>query len=91
MERGCLYFSLWPIVLAENVIATFTAANGDELWFEGDGTFDFSNPPEMMGIWEFVGGTGRFENATGVGETCDIGTGEPSEILHMTGTIVNAT
>jgi hypothetical protein len=88
VERGCLDFSDFPIVRAENVTATFTAANGDELWFEaGEGYFDFSNPPEMRAVWEFVGGTGRFENATGVGETRDIGTGESGEVLHMVGTI----
>ena len=31
VERGCLDFSDYPIVYAENVTATFTAANGDEL------------------------------------------------------------
>ncbi len=87
VEWGCLDFSLFPIVQAENVIATFTAANGDELWYEAEGYFDFSNPPEMVGVWEFVGGTGRFENATGVGETHDIGTGEPGDVLCNVGTI----
>ena len=87
VERGCLDFSLFPIVQAENVIATFIAANGDELWYEAEGYFDFSNPPEMVGVWESVGGTGRFENATGVGETHDIGTGEPGDVLCNVGTI----
>ena len=85
VEWGCLNF-FFPIVQA-NVIATFTAANGDELLFEAEGEFDFSKPPYMRAIFEFVGGTGRFENATGGGETSDIGTGESGEVLHMVGTI----
>jgi len=88
VERGCLDFSFFPIVFAENVTLTFTAANGDELWYEaGESYFDFSNPPFMRGTFEFVGGTGRFENATGSGITHDIGTGEPGEVLRNVGTI----
>jgi hypothetical protein len=87
VEWGCLDFSLFPIVQAGNIIQTFTAANGDELETLAEGVFDFSNPPEMEGVWEIIGGTGRFENATGGGQVLDIGTGESGEVLHMVGTI----
>ena len=57
---------------------THIAANGDELIIEAVGTF-FVAPLNLgdsylllpvvgNGIWEIVGGTGRFENATGAGE-----------------------
>ena len=47
------------------VDAVFEAANGDQLWWHVDGTFD---PSTMEGIDEeftFVGGTGRFTSAQG--------------------------
>ncbi len=87
VEWGCLDFSLFPIVQARNVIQTRTAANGDELTVFAEGEFDFSNPPYMRGTFEFVGGTGRFENATGGGQTSDIGTGEPGDVFYNVGTI----
>jgi hypothetical protein len=87
VEWGCLDFTLSPIVQARNVIQIYTAANGDELTIFAEAEFDFSNPPYMRGTFEFVGGTGRFENATGGGETYDIGTGESGEVLYNVGTI----
>jgi hypothetical protein len=50
---------------------TFTAANGDQLHVVTDGTFDPSVDPTpetpllISGNYSFVGGTGRFEDATG--------------------------
>ena len=49
----------------------FTAANGDQLFVYTEGGFDASaapspeNPLEITGTYEFIGGTGRFEGATG--------------------------
>jgi hypothetical protein len=52
---------------------TFVAANGDRLELEHSGTFSLAFPSETEGYsfidmtWEIVGGTGRFEGATGGG------------------------
>lgn len=42
---------------------TFKAANGDELWVEIDGAF--TSETDVEGRYIIVGGTGRFECATG--------------------------
>ena len=42
---------------------TFTAANGDELWVEIDGAF--TSATDVEGLYIIIGGTGRFQNATG--------------------------
>jgi hypothetical protein len=44
----------------------FTAANGDELWVEFTGAF--VSPTTAVGSYTFVGGTGRFRDATGSAE-----------------------
>jgi hypothetical protein len=44
--------------------ATLTAANGDKLQFKIDGILD-TNTFVDQGVFHFVGGTGRFEGATG--------------------------
>ena len=50
---------------------TFTAANGDELHVLTEGTFDASHDPSeedpllITGTYCFIGGTGRFADATG--------------------------
>jgi hypothetical protein len=41
----------------------FTAANGDELWTEFEGAF--TSPTTADGIYTFIGGTGRFQDAIG--------------------------
>ena len=41
----------------------FTAANGDELWVEIDGAF--TSATDVEGFYYIVGGTGRFQGATG--------------------------
>ncbi len=47
----------------------FVAANGDELYATLDGSLDSLGPPtEGSGCYYFFGGTGRFENASGI--TC---------------------
>lgn len=46
---------------------SFTAANGDEVYFDYYGNF-FPGPiPGGLGIYEITGGTGRFDEATGSG------------------------
>jgi hypothetical protein len=46
--------------------ATFTAANGDDLELLLDGSLDLTTG-EATGLFTFVGGTGRFEGASGTG------------------------
>lgn len=87
-ERGCLDFSLYPIVQSRNIESTLIAANGDELYYIAEADFDFLNPPEIIwGVFEFVGGTGRFENASGGGEVQDIGVGASGAVLRLVGAI----
>lgn len=87
-EKGCLDFSLFPIVQSRNIEGIFVAANGDELYYTAEADFDFLNPPEIVwGVFEFVGGTGRFENASGGGEVQDIGVGMSGAVLRMVGEI----
>ena len=51
-------------VLHSSGDATLTAANGDKLNFQIDGILD-PNAGVDQGLFHFVGGTGRFEGATG--------------------------
>lgn len=51
-------------VLRSSGEATLTAANGDKLEFEIDGVLD-PNTATDQGVFRFVGGTGRFEGASG--------------------------
>ena len=47
-----------------SVSGVITAANGDQINFSGNATF--TSPTTAIGTAEITGGTGRFENATGV-------------------------
>ena len=51
-------------VLHSSGEATLTAANGDKLYFQIDGILDPVAAVDQ-GVFRFVGGTGRFEGATG--------------------------
>jgi len=51
-------------VLHSSGDATLTAANGDKLYFKIDGILDPGAGMDQ-GVFYFVGGTGRFENASG--------------------------
>ena len=51
-------------VLRSSGEATLTAANGDKLQFEIDGILDPVAAVDQ-GVFRFVGGTGRFEGASG--------------------------
>ena len=87
-ERGCLDFSLFPIVQSRNIESTLIAANGDELYYIAEADFNFLNPPEIIwGVFEIVGGTGRFKNSTGGGEVQDIGVGDSGAVLRLVGVI----
>ena len=44
----------------------FTAANGDELWLDFSGMF--VSQTDAVGFYDFTGGTGRFESASGTAE-----------------------
>jgi hypothetical protein len=62
-------FSVFPF--AQTTQAVITAANGDELHWDGVGigflVEGFPDSTVFNGNFTFVGGTGRFENATGGG------------------------
>jgi len=45
----------------------FTAANGDEVYFDYYGNFFPGPVPGGLGVYEINGGTGRFDGATGSG------------------------
>ena len=51
-------------VLHSSGLATINAANGDKLLFQIDGVLDPVAGTDQ-GVFYFVGGTGRFKNATG--------------------------
>src|SRR5687768_11166667 len=51
-------------VLRSSGEATLTAANGDKLQFQVDGILDPITAVDQ-GVFRFVGGTGRFEGASG--------------------------
>lgn len=74
---------------------TLTAANGDELWIAVAGEIVPSSDPEFdfefSDPFTIVGGSGRFEGATGGGTTRSFvdATADPSRTYHRwTGTIV---
>ena len=50
--------------------ATFTAANGDQLFLIAEGAF--TSPTSVLGTATITGGTGRFEGATGDADFMDI-------------------
>lgn len=56
-----------PTVAVFDGGGTFTAANGDEVRFEYSGDFFPGSPAGGFGDYQIVGGTGRFEGATGIG------------------------
>ena len=78
-------------------MTVMTAANGDELWLSGEGFVNQTQPedgqPEYVTSWwrdhfEILGGTGRFEGATGGGWTDDYNSSEdPNSHHNWTGTI----
>ena len=78
----------------ENGFGTLTSANGDKINLAYSGTYVFDTYPPTMGTFSLtgtiVGGTGRFEDATGsidIGGTQQFG-GFPNPItLTWTGTI----
>jgi hypothetical protein len=62
----------WGHFTFDNPRWTLTAANGDELWLEAQGAVAIislvDNSLVAWGVQQIVGGTGRFENATGVAD-----------------------
>lgn len=61
---GTVHYTPVNGVLKSSGDATLTAANGDKLLFQIDGILDPVAAVDQ-GIFHFVGGTGRFEGATG--------------------------
>jgi hypothetical protein len=59
----------------------FTAANGDQLraTFEGG----FTSPTTAEGTYAFVGGTGRFEHATGTADFAATTAVTPDGVTHV--------
>ena len=67
--------SVLPIYISIERI-TYVAANGDELWsmFAGPGAIDFATGIATFdGVETYVGGTGRYANATGQSRTAGQG------------------
>lgn len=62
-----------------------TAANGDQLHFNGSGWQDENLQAE--GTWLVTGGTGRFAGATGSGTVTGYWTDDGTQVTHATGTI----
>lgn len=67
-------------------IGTFTAANGDQLILSISGEIVPSNRPgfnlEFHDAFEFIGGTGRFANASGSGATDSYVQRSPNFVVH---------
>lgn len=66
-ESSCVDFATLALTLGE---FTFTAANGDQVWGEFEGSASFDPPPPNANLdctWKITGGTGRFVDATGAG------------------------
>lgn len=78
------------IPFVSNVVDTFVAANGDELFGSSEVTGCFiadDVPTQVAGTWEIDGGTGRFANATGEGTTSAVALGEALSTSLM-GTLI---
>jgi len=92
--ENCAQVTSQQAGVIENGFGTLTAANGDKIYVAYSGTYEFDTYPPTMGTFSItgtiVGGTGRFEGATGsidVGGTQQYG-GFPNPItLTWTGTI----
>jgi hypothetical protein len=67
----------------------FTAANGDELHgtFDGHGYRDSEGVSHFEGTYEFDGGTGRFEHATGEGDYWGAAVLNGGGVLYFDGTL----
>ena len=67
-------------------IGTFTAANGDQLILSISGEIVPSNRPgfnlEFHDAFDFIGGTGRFTNASGSGATDSYVQQSPNSVIH---------
>lgn len=87
-----------PVLGSFSQTETHIAANGDELFIKTDGVFlvlpiDFGGPALFFapiageGIWQVVGGTGRFENASGGGAVVTGLTDDGTVTFEMEGLI----
>jgi hypothetical protein len=69
-----------------NGYGVFTAANGDELWLNVEGAILPSDDPEYTGEFfdpfVIIGGTGRFEGASGGGMTKSYIKDNPNRVSH---------
>ena len=75
--------------LSDEVV--LTAANGDQIWAAYGGTLSATNGV-ITGTYFIFGGTGRFDNATGVGtidgfEVLDVSTGAGGGQIQLKGTL----
>ena len=73
--------------------STLTAANGDTIVIVFAGTVDFegptpADPVSFQGAWDVIGGTGRFDGATGSGIYSGNAAGPSGELL-LTGQLTN--
>ena len=70
---------------------TLTVDGGDQLWAAYGGTL-FANNGVIKGTYVIIGGTGRFEHATGLGtingvEQIDLQTGSGNGQIQLKGTV----
>jgi hypothetical protein len=70
---------------------TLTVDGGDQLWAAYGGTLSATSG-EIKGTYVIIGGTGRFEHATGVGtiegvELIDVQTGSGNGQIQLKGTV----
>lgn len=77
----------------QTATSTFTAANGDQLVLDIEGTVQFTGPDPadpvtFSGSWTVQSGTGRFQNASGSGSYSGSAAGPTGE-LTLTGSISN--
>ena len=77
----------------QTATSTLTAANGDQLVLDIDGTVQFTGPDPadpvtFSGSWMVQSGTGRFQNASGRGTYSGSAAG-PTGDLSLTGSLSN--
>jgi hypothetical protein len=77
----------------QSATATLTAANGDQLVLDVEGTVEFAGPDPagpvtFSGSWTVQSGTGRFQSASGSGSYSGTAAGPTGELI-LTGSISN--
>ena len=66
-EGTASHLGKFTATIDANLLVVFTAANGDELWVQALSLVPTSDPTVWHVESQIVGGTGRFEGASGTG------------------------